>query len=130
MRGERISDTPVRTKAVLVEPASLRVLWMNESASAGFPDEPVSSHAGPPIDQIVPAGPNASGADTVRAVACSGVPQHLRADVVTTGKGSLSMVTSIYPMPDGTVLVLTENTWLLDKEPHERPAGPGRTRRR
>jgi hypothetical protein len=40
------------------------------------------------------------------------------------------MVTSIYPMRDGTVLVLTENAWLLDKEPHERPAGPRRTRRR
>lgn len=126
MKGERISDTPVRTKAVLVDPVSMRISWMNESASVGFPDELLSDEA-IPVDQIVPRLGDTPVSDFLQAVADSGTPTHLRGDVVTTGRGSLSMVTSVYPMPDGHLLVLTENTWLLDKDTAS-PRGRGRKR--
>jgi hypothetical protein len=41
----------------------------------------------------------------------TGSAQHLRADLVSTSKGSMALAASVYALPDGTVLVLMENSW-------------------
>jgi hypothetical protein len=127
MHDERDGETPVRVKAHLVDPDTMTVSWMNESAAQGFAPDAVA--LGVPVEQVVPAPGAESAREIVRAVAEEGVARHLRGDVVSTRQGSLAMVTSLYRVPGGAVLVLTENAWIVE---HGKPetTGSARGRRR
>jgi hypothetical protein len=107
--------TPVRAKAVLVDPASMTVVWMNESASQSAPE---AAGAAPRtlIEQVVPMAAAMGVPEALRDVARGGIARHLRADVVSTAKGSMGLVTSVYRLPDGMLLVLTENAWQTGRE--------------
>jgi hypothetical protein len=104
---------PVKTRAALVDPASMRVVWANEAASEGLPDRAGGSgpDSGPALEEIVPMAQALGAAEAMQAVADTGVAQHLQTDLVSTSRGSVAMVTSIYRLPGGMLLVLTENTW-------------------
>ena len=114
-------NTPVRAKAVLIDPGSMTIMWMNESASHDLADEGSDAPAAASIAQMAPA---AGLPDALRAVADTGVTQHLRADLVSTYQGSMAVVASIYRVPDGKLLVLVENTW----KPGHRKANAGDAR--
>lgn len=113
MRERSMDDqkTPVNVKAVLVDPASMTVLWMNESASRDLSDRGRDFVPGMPVNQAQPMADMLGIAQTLTAVANTGVAQHLRADLVSTARGSVAILTSIYRLPDGKLLVLTENAW-------------------
>jgi len=101
---------PVQTKAVLIEPVSMTVLWMNESAAQDFADgnQPV---AGVPVAQAVPLSEILAVPESLRVVAETGVSQRMKANLVTTTQGSLAIVASVYRLPDGKLLLLIENAW-------------------
>lgn len=104
-------NTPVKAKAVLIDPESMTVLWMNESASEDSSERGSVFVPGSPIDQVVPMAKALGVPEALRAVADTGVAKHLRTDLVSTARGSVAIVISIYRMPDGKLLVLTENAW-------------------
>lgn len=103
-------NVPVRAKAVLVDADGSTVRWMNESAAADLPDG-VGDGAGLPVSEAMPAAEMLGVLDALRVVADTGVPQHLQTDLVSTSKGSMRIATSVHRLPDGDLLVLTENTW-------------------
>ena len=99
----------VRARAVLVDPASLAVVWMNEAAA-----EAVTSGGAPEALALAEAVPVADGTDVgavVADVAATGRARHLRTDLVSTGRGAMALVTSVYRLPSGGVLVITEHSW-------------------
>jgi hypothetical protein len=104
-------NAPVKAKTVLIDPDSMTVLWMNESASQDFSDRGSDAASGIPVEQAVPMAEMMGVPEALRAVADTGVARHLRTDLVSTSKGSLAIATSIYRLPDGKLLMVTENAW-------------------
>jgi hypothetical protein len=106
-------NKPVRTKAVLIDPASMKVIWMNEMASQDLPSEFVGSYQGVDVEKAVPM---AKALDLLKALSIasdSGESQHLRADLISSNRGKMSTVASVYRLPDGNLLLLTEIGWQL-----------------
>lgn len=98
------AEQPVRAKAALIDADSMTVLWVSGA--------PEASQGGPvQLEQIVPLAESMGLADAIRAVAETGVPEHLHADLVSSGRGSVTHAVSVYRMPDGKIILLAENTW-------------------
>ena len=117
---------PVKTKAVLVDPASMRVVWMNEAAEADVPDLDASAAGGLPVATAVPMAEMMGVTAVLSEVATDGEPRHLQTRLVATSKGGLAIVTSVYRLPDGKLLLLTDNAFQLA----ERASSGGVPRRR
>lgn len=103
--------SPVRAKALIVDPASMTVLWMNEAVAQSPTGAGSGASVGSALAEVLPVAVTLGIPDAVRAVVATGSPQHLRADLVSTSKGSMALAASVYALPDGTVLVLMENSW-------------------
>lgn len=97
---------------------------MNEAASAAVADRLDEPDGELSVDDAVPMAAALGVAEALRSVAESGVAQHLQADIVSTSKGAMALVVSLYRMPDGNVLALAENTWQMGPK-----STPGRSRR-
>ena len=123
--GDQIT-VPVNSKAVLIEPGSFTVVWMNESASRDCPDIDFGAGAGVPIEKAVPMAGVLGVMEAPKAVKETGVARHLHADVKRTGKGSMELAASIYRLPSGELLLLMEDTWKVER----RTAGGPVARRR
>jgi len=104
---------PVKAKAVLVDPVSMTVLWMNESALEDLSDSGIDADGvvGLHVTQAVPMAGLLGLEEALRAAVDTGMPQHVRTGLVSTSKGGVAIVTSVYGLPDGRLLVLTENAW-------------------
>ena len=111
MRSGDEQDRAVDAKAALIDPASMTVVWANEAASRDLPEGTDVSSAWLTAEQALPMTGATGVPEAVREVAETGVPRHLRTGLVSTPKGGLAIVTSVYRLPDGRVLVLTENAW-------------------
>lgn len=108
-------DAPVRTKAVLVDPNSGRVLWTNDPSQS---DEDALAGAPETILSI----PDARALSTAIDSAAAGTDSHFEFDLVSIGRGAMTVATSAYGLPDGTVLVLSERTWRAREDTGERTA--------
>ena len=129
MQGADEQRTPVKVKAALIDPETMTVVWTNVPASEPLPDRSGDTVPEVPLDHAVPM-PEALGVPrAVRSVASTGVPQHLQTDLVSTARGSVAMVVSIYRLPGGMVLVLTENAWQVGHRSTRGNAGSGPSRR-
>jgi hypothetical protein len=107
-------STPVKAQAALIDPATLEVVWASESESAV------------PLARLVPTAVAMGLEETLRDVAATGVARHLRADVVAMSRKSVALVVSIYRLPDGALLLLTEHALRVE---HARGTeGPARRR--
>lgn len=129
MQGSEEQSGPVRAKVALVDPATMSVVWMNEAASADLPDP--GSVPGAPIDDALPMTGAVGVPDAVRSVAACGQAVSLHTKLVSTTKGSLTIATSVYRLPDSMVLVVTENAWQSGRETAAEPgtrSGPRRGR--
>lgn len=122
-------EVRVRTKAVLVEPGSLSIVWANESAAEAM------NLGGRSLDQvsiaeIIPFVGVQGVESAILEAGRTGEPNHLRADLISSARGSVATVTSVYRLPDGHVLVLTEQSYRLDgrKEGAVPPSSPRRRR--
>jgi len=113
---------PVKAKAVLIDPASLTVVWMNESAAQGLGDPHGHATGDVPLESVVPMAESLGVPEAVRAVADTGVARHLQTKLVSTTRGSVTIVMSMYRLPDGPVLLVIENAW----QPRESAGGGSR----
>lgn len=104
-------NAPVKAKAILIDPDSMTVVWMNESASADGSNRTSGAGSGVTVEQVVPMAEALGVVSALRTVAKTGVARHLRAGVISTARGSFGITVSIYRLPDGKLLVLTENAW-------------------
>ena len=119
----------VKTGAVLLDPASMAVLWSNDipegSAATGDRQSTVS------LDDVVPMARQLGLHETVAEVAATGRPAHRQADVVSMSRGSVAYVVSVYRLPDGMVLILTEHAWqVTERASHESSSRTARRRTR
>lgn len=125
-------NSGVAVKAVLIDPATMTVAWMNESAAKDAVDPEKDSVPGTPLERAVPATQMAGVLDAVRVAAETGEPQHVRYDLVSMSRGSITVATSVYRLPDDLVLMLSEYAWQAEQgrgNPGARPsrrAGRGR----
>lgn len=94
------SDSTGRTTATLVDPATMLAVWTSDAGEgpAGLVD-------------AVPMADALGLSEALAQVASTGVARHLRADVITTNKGSMGIVASVHRLPDGMLLVITEHAW-------------------
>lgn len=111
----------VRARAVLVDASTGDVLWSNHAADD-------DSDASLQLEDVLPLTRPGEALSMVRDVAESGVARHLSTDLVSTVRGSIAVVTSLHRLPNGLVLILSENSWQQDSTPRRR--ADGRRRRR
>ncbi len=105
---------PVKSKAYLLDPETLEVVWMNESAADSVVD--VVPGTGTGIETIMPMAESLGIPAALRAVAEGGMPRSLRAEVISTAKGSMGLAISIYRLPDGMLLMLAEHAWRTGRD--------------
>lgn len=129
MHGADDQETPVRAKAALVDPKSMTVLWTSETGSQALSDTNGGPASGVPLDEAVPMADAMGVPEALREVADTGMTRHLRADLVSTARGAMALVTSIHRLPDGRLLVMTEQTWHAGQGKGD-PTGPRRPGRR
>lgn len=117
MSDARSDAAPVRVKAAIVDPNGMRVLWMNEAAGESLLDRETGFIAGMPAEAVMPMTGTEQLPVVLKRAAESGEPQHLQVDLVSTGRGSVTISTSVYPIPGGSLLVLVDNAWLAKQQP-------------
>ena len=100
---------PVRARAIVVDPETMKVLWANEAAT-GAPSAGAAV-AGGTIEQTFPLAGQLGISDAIARVAASGEPHHVHASVIPTRRGSMVLAISVYRLPEGSVLVLAEDSW-------------------
>ncbi len=104
---------PVSAKAVMIDPESMTVLWMNDAAAQDFSAEGPDAALGVPVEQAVPLAGMLGVPDALREAACTGEPQHVQADLVSTSRGSVTISGSVYRLPHGKLLLLMEHGWQM-----------------
>lgn len=102
---------PVTAKAVLLDRAGTVVLWMNEAASQGDADALAGAFERVPVERAIPMAEMLGVPAAIREVASDGAARHLSVKLVSTGRGSVDVVVSIYRLPDANLLVLIDNAW-------------------
>lgn len=107
--AERDPDTVARAKVLLVDPATMRVLWLNDSAQADLGDKP---GAGLPIETAMPLAEKLGAPDALRSTEQDGETRRLRTSLVSTKRGRLDIVCSIYRLPSGELLVLVDTDYV------------------
>ncbi|MCE5203299.1 MAG: hypothetical protein LLG24_03680 [Actinomycetia bacterium] len=106
---------PVKAKALLLAADSDRVVWMNEAAS-----ESMSRHwrqgERPSLEEAFSMAGPLGLADAVRQVRATGEAVHAQSRVISTRKGAMVVAASVYRLPDGAVLVVSETTFRMGEK--------------
>lgn len=116
-----------KTKAALIDPEKLEVVWANEAA-AGSLGATGGDGERIPLEQAIPLPRDVGVAEALAAVAADGATRRLEASLVSSGRGRLLIVTSIHRLPDGMLLALTENTFQVQERGESVARRPGRRR--
>lgn len=120
-------EQPVKTKALLLDPSTMSVVWMNESAAENVPDAQ-GDLTRVSIEQFVPMADTLGVREMLSSVAETGAPRHLSVDLISSAKGGVAVFVSAYRLPGGNLLVLMENSWRGRRPDAEQT--PGHSRRR
>lgn len=99
----------------------MTVQWLNESAAQDSTVE-VGEDRGISLIEAVPMAELLGLPDALRRVHETGIAEHLSTGLVSTTRGSVALVTSVYRLPDGQLLVLTENAWQPERSVARRDA--------
>lgn len=102
-----------KTKALLIDPRSFKLLWLNESATRAIPEKLSSNITELSLNQVLPISETIGLKQALKEVAENGVPKHLQANLIPAARGNLLLVVSVYRLHDGNLLVLAEETWQL-----------------
>lgn len=100
----------VEVKAYLIDPETMAVVWMNEAAGKGFA-EAITRRLPASLGQVLPVAETLGVREALVAAATTGEAQHLQASLVSTNKGSMALVASVYRLPDAKLLVLVDQSW-------------------
>lgn len=125
MSGDDVTRGPVRTRAFLIDPESMTVAWMNEPAASDHPESATPGEVR--LDRLAPVD---GLPEALREVAATGVPRHVSTALVSTHRGAMSVVVSVYRLPDGMLLVLSDSTFRLGRASRDDDAGTPPPRRR
>lgn len=125
MTSDERDTAPVKVKAVLIDAATMSVLWMDDAATADLPATLDGAYEGAPVAQAVPLAEVIGATSALEQARDTGRNQHVQANLVSTTQGSVALVASVYPLPDKRLLLLIENAW----QPKHRESDPSRTRR-
>jgi hypothetical protein len=118
-------NPPANAKALLIEPGTWSVLWMNEAAyrdcpkdlrdpdasSANVSKEDRCSASPLPVEKAVPMAEVLGLTEALKAAYETGVSQYIKKSVISVGAGSMDLVASVYRLPDKKLLLILENAW-------------------
>ena len=99
----------VNAQAVLIDPGTMTVEWMNEAAAEAASGRGDATGPRLTVDQVLPLASTLQVPEALREVAETGAPRHLRADVVAMRRASVALVVAIYRLPGGKLLVIAEH---------------------
>ena len=99
----------VNAQAVLIDPRTMTVEWMNEAAAEAASAHGAAAGPGLTVDQVLPLAGTLEVSEALREVAETGAPRHLRTDVVVMRRASVALVVSIYRLPAGRLLLIAEH---------------------
>lgn len=105
----------MKAKAYLIDPKTGSIIWMNESARRDRPDIDPYKEGGPQIEKTVHMARELGIMEALSLVAETGETQHLHAGVIHMRRGTLEIAASLYPLPDGKLLLLIENAWQMKR---------------
>lgn len=111
MASEAETARQVKTRAVLIDPVTLTVVWMNEAAARSMLGREAGFTPGMPAEAVVTIAGTHDVTGVIEEVARSGNDAHLSVDLVSTGRGSVTVTTSISQLPGGMLLLLSDNAW-------------------
>ena len=117
-------DATARTRAVLVDPTTMIVTWLNDAAAQTPAGLGGDVGPGVPVERVVPMVEGLGVAEAIREVATTGSSRTLRADLISGPRGSVALVIAIHRIPSGEVLILIENAYVVERS--EREAGAPR----
>lgn len=112
---------------VLIDPKDGAVLWANEAVYASIAERGGATDQVTILEEAIPTATLVGLAELVAEVALSGVPAHRTTSIVSTARGSATLVVSVYRLPSGQVLVVGENSWSAE---HRSPRSTDRDRPR
>jgi len=118
MRDAEENATPVKAKAILVDPVFLTVLWMDESAQKDMPGKGAEGTLGISIEKAVPMASAIGLEAALRGVSETGRARHLRKKLITTSRGDMDLAASVYRLPDGKLLLLMEQAFQMRRPGH------------
>ena len=101
--------------AVLVDPATGVVVWANEAVYAYIAERGGSPDLVSDVDQAIPTATTTGLREIIGEVALTGEPAHRTTNIVSTARGSATLVLSVYRVPGGHILVLAENSWSAER---------------
>ncbi|MGA1822038.1 MAG: hypothetical protein ACMUIG_05890 [Thermoplasmatota archaeon] len=101
----------MKAKAVLIDPGSMNVIWMNEAASRDLPVHATSGSEDIGIECVLNLAKVMDLEEILKEVSRTGETRHLRTDLISSSRGKMSVVSSVYPLPDGNLLILSEIGW-------------------
>lgn len=105
----------------MVDPRTFEVTWSNDAAEL---DVAVSHRS---LEDVIELTASLGLPAAVAAVAHDGEPRHRAVDLVSTSRGSVQVLASVYRLPDGNVMVVVEKSWQQGRSEH---GGEDRQRRR
>lgn len=105
------ASPPVNALVALVDSGSLAVVWANDAVYAAVAERGGSPEQVAILDEAIPMATAVGLSALVREVGFTGVPAHRTANIVSTARGSATLVLSVYRIPDGQILVIAENSW-------------------
>jgi hypothetical protein len=112
-------DAAARTRAVLVDAATMIVTWLNDAAAHAPTGAGDDVGPGVPVERAVPMVEGLGVAEAIREVAETGGSRTLRADLISGPRGSVALLIAIHRVPSGEVLVLIENAYVVQRGERE-----------
>lgn len=114
----------VSTRALLVDPSTRAVLWASDPATLARLESGERFGASDALQLPATVGLE----EAVAGVADTGRPRHVSASLVATSRATVTLVVSVYALPDGALLVLADTSWHVrrgsqeggDEEPRRR----------
>ena len=123
-------STPVSAKVVLFDGRDMTAVWMNEAALHDVDAPNLDSVVGHSVEEAVPLAAILELPEALQAAANTGDPQHLRTSLVSTARGTIEIVASVYRLPDSQLLFVMENAWQPEHRSADQRDQRGRRRPR
>lgn len=127
---ERRDPSPVKALVLLVDPSSQEVLWANDAVLSSLAERGADPDLASILSEALPLSDVLGLGEMIARVASTGEAASQSAPIVSTARGSVTLVVSVYRLPGGQILVVGENSWDVERTARRRDERSGRSRRR